>query len=100
MNDPEAGPKLSLRQRLDEAGTDCENVTFVLSLEAKHDHPGAVCSRICPDVRESAVERDENSLLVGAHASDAGVILTAELLFYHAGAVPPGVAEELAQFFR
>jgi hypothetical protein len=72
----------------DEPGSDREDMPLILTPQPKHDHSRTVRGRICPDVREAAVEGDENAFLGRADLRNARIDLAAESLFFRSSASP------------
>ena len=92
MNDPQLVTDFTLMKRQHQTMRYGENMPLVLAFQAKDDHSRAVSWRICSDVGEAAVERDQNALLFPTDSRDLWIDLTAELLSHDCRGIPTRIA--------
>jgi hypothetical protein len=61
FHDPKLACRRSVSQGQDDPMHQSEDGVFVLPLRPDNNDPGVVCRRVCPDVGEIQVQRDQDS---------------------------------------
>lgn len=84
MDDPQFIANLALMQRLHKTGSHLQDAVLILASESENDDSGMAGGWIDLDIREAAIERNENSFFCFAHRRDARIVSATKSLLYDA----------------